>query len=50
MTRHQELLQESLVAIGLSLIFIKDEKILEICNNAINEITKELENYYSIKN
>jgi len=50
MTKQHELLQQSLIAIGLSLKFVDDKEILKICNNAIDEITKELENFYNTKN
>jgi hypothetical protein len=50
MTKQYELLQQSLIAIGLSLKFVNDEQVLKICNNAIDEITKELENFYNTKN
>lgn len=44
MTKKDELLQQSLVAIGLSLAFITDEKILKICNKSIDDISQEIKN------
>jgi hypothetical protein len=43
-TKQHELLQQALVAIGLSLKFINNAEILKICDDAIIEITKELKN------
>lgn len=44
-SKQHELLQQSLIAIGLSLKFINNAEVLKICDDAIFEITKELENF-----